>query len=446
MSELTVTNPIQFYLKEVAIVTKSGDKIDIQKIFDEINIFDSLFLPVVNGTMLITDAVGLSNKLSFDGSETLLLEITKDKDSDVATYKKAFRIYKQTDRANSNQSSESYILHFVADELMFSDQQRVTQSYTGKYSDIVASIMFDYLQVPASQLGGILADSSGIKKVVIPNLRPLEAIEWCSKRSVDNFSSPNYIFFQNVSGYNFVGLSELLTMPEILDVRLQAKNIDGQDKFSELSGARSYEVIAQNDSMEKTRSGVNAGKFIGFDPMTRIVQTRGISFLDVYTSMKHGNKMPNVSDMKNKAGQSNMEAFDSKKTLSMFGTGRKYSEYIKANDPESLTYIEPYEDLVFQRKSIMKHLMSKRLKFVMPGNFQLSSGYNVDVKIPELAIKEDCVESDDLSLNGKHLIVASRHIISFDKHETIIEVASTSTNREQVYASNPNQSAAVENY
>ena len=132
MSELTVTNPIQFYLKEVAIVTKSGDKIDIQKIFDEINIFDSLFLPVVNGTMLITDAVGLSNKLSFDGSETLLLEITKDKDSDVATYKKAFRIYKQTDRANSNQSSESYILHFVADELMFSDQQRVTQSYTGK--------------------------------------------------------------------------------------------------------------------------------------------------------------------------------------------------------------------------------------------------------------------------------------------------------------------------
>ena len=128
-----------------------------------------------------------------------------------------------------------------------------------------------------------------------------------------------------------------------------------------------------------------------------------------------------------------MEAFDSKKTLSMFGTGRKYSEYIKANDPESLTYIEPYEDLVFQRKSIFKNLMSKRLKFVMPGNFQLSSGYNVDVKIPELAIKEDGVESDDLSLNGKHLIVASRHIISFDKHETIIEVASTSTNREQVY-------------
>ena len=446
MSELVVTNPLQFFVKEVTIVAKNGARLDIQKIFEEINIFDSLFLPVVNGTMLINDSVGLSNKLSFDGSETLLLEIAKDKDSEIASYKKAFRIYKQTQRLNTNQSNESYILHFVSDELMFSDQQRVTQSYTGKYSDIVASIMFDYLRVPANQLGGILSDSSGIKKVVIPNLRPLEAIEWCSKRSVDNFSSPNYVFFQNVSGYNFVGLSELLTMPAVLDVRFQAKNITGQDKFSELSGARSFEVVAQNDSMEKTRSGINAGKFIGFDPMTRLVSTRGISFLDVYATMRHGNKMPNISDTKNKAGQSNMEAFDSKKALSIFGSGRKYSEYIKAKDPESLTYIEPYEDLVFQRKSIMKQLMSKRLKFVMPGNFQLSSGYNVDVNVPELAIKEDGVASEDLSLNGKHLIVASRHIISFDKHETIIEVASTSTNKEQVFTSNPNQSGAVKNY
>ena len=104
MSELTVTNPIQFFVKEVAIVTKNGGKLDIKKIFEEINIYDSLFIPVVNGTMLINDSVGLSNKLSFDGSETLLIEIAKEESSDVATYKKAFRIYKQTQRVNTNQT------------------------------------------------------------------------------------------------------------------------------------------------------------------------------------------------------------------------------------------------------------------------------------------------------------------------------------------------------
>lgn len=445
MSSLTVGQSTQFRIKEVTIVTKGGG-IDIQKIFEEINIFDSLFLPVINGTILINDSVGLSNKLLLDGSEALLIEIAKDENSDVAAFKKAFRIYKQSDRKNKNQSNESYILHFVSDELLYSDQQRVNQSYTGKYSDIIASIMFDYLQISKNNLGGVYEDSYGLRKLVIPNLRPLEAIEWCAKRATDVQKSPNYLFYQNAAGYNFVSLSTLLTMPEILDVRFQTKNTQDQTSFDELSGARSYEVIAQNDSMEKIRSGVFAGKFVGFDPMTRMVSTRGISFLDVYGSMKHGNKNPNITDTQNKAGTSYLRAFDSKKVVSIFGTGRNLSEYIKAKDPNSLTFIENYEDQMFQRNSMMKHLMSKRLKFVMPGNFQLSSGYNVNVNIPEIAIKEDGVESEDLSLNGKHLIVGTRHIIGFDKHETIIEVASTSTNNPFIASSNPSQSKVIETY
>lgn len=445
MSDISINQSIQFDVKELALVTKNGT-IDLRKIYEEINIFESLFLPVINGTILITDSIGLSNKLLLDGSESILIEVAKDKDSDIASFKKAFRVYKQSDRNNQNQNSESYVLHFCSDELLFSDQQRVNQSYTGKYSDIVENILLDYLKVPKNNLGGIYQETQGLKKLVIPNLRPLEAIEWCAKRATDIKQSPNYVFFQNISGYNFVSLSKLLTLPEILDVKFESKNIESQNSFDELSSARHFEVVSQNDSLEKTRTGVNAGKFIGFDPLTRTISTRGISFLDIYGSMDHGNKMPNVSDIKNRTGQSNLEAFDSKKIVSIFGASRKYSEYIKAKDPTSLTFVENYEDLNFQRTAIFKHLMSKRLKFVMPGNFQLSTGYNVNVNVPEIAVKELGSTNEDLSLNGKHLIVGTRHIIGFDKHETIIEVASTSTNNDFVPSSNPAQSSAIENY
>jgi hypothetical protein len=66
--------------------------------------------------------------------------------------------------------------------------------------------------------------------------------------------------------------------------------------------------------------------------------------------------------------------------------------------------------------------------------------------VPEIAVKELGSTNEDLSLNGKHLIVGTRHIIGFDKHETIIEVASTSTNNDFVSSSNPAQSSAIENY
>lgn len=445
MSDLKVSQSSQFFIRELTIVTKSGN-IDVKKSFDEINIFDSLFLPVINGTILITDSIGLSNKLLFDGSESILIEIGKDEDSDIVMYKKAFRIYKQTDRKNRNQNSESYILHFVSDELLFSDQQRITQSYNGTYSEIVERIMFDYLKVPKNNLGGLYDQTYGLKKLVVPNLKPLEAIEWCTKRSLNEKQSPNYLFFQNVSGYNFVSLSRLLTLPEIIDLKFESKNLPDQDSIDEMSGVKYFEVVKQEDSIEKIRSGINAGKFIGFDPITRGIATRAISFLDVYSTMDHANKQPNISEIKNKDGLSNLESYDSKKTVSIFGTARKYSEYIKAKDPTSLTFIENYEDILFQRKAIINHLMSKRLKLVMAGNFQLSSGFNVNVTIPEMARKEKNTTDEDLTLSGKHLIVGSRHIIGFEKHETVIEVASTSTNKDFISSSGSNESSAISGY
>ena len=192
---LTVSNSTQYKVNEISIVTKGGP-IQVTGIFEELNIFDSLMLPVLSGNILIADSIGLSGKLLFDGSEVIQIDITKDQDGQIAAFKEAFRIYKQTDRKNLNQNSEKYILHFVSDELMFSDQQRVNQSYETTYSNIVEKILTHYLEVAPSNRA-LHENTSGIRKVVIPNLRPLEAIEWCAKRSIDEKKSPNFVFFEN---------------------------------------------------------------------------------------------------------------------------------------------------------------------------------------------------------------------------------------------------------
>ena len=221
---IAIKKSTQFKINELFIVTKTGETIDIQSIYEEISIFDSMFTPVMSGNILIKDAVGLSGILLFDGTEMLLIDISKDANSDVANFRKAFRIYKQSDRKNEGMNSESYALHFAADEIMFSDQQRVNQSYEGTYSSVVGKILTNYLKVPENQLGGRYEDSIGIRKIAIPNLRPLEAIDWCAKRAVDQNQSPNFMFFQNMTGFNFVTLSTLLSEVDVLDVRIEPKN------------------------------------------------------------------------------------------------------------------------------------------------------------------------------------------------------------------------------
>ena len=440
-----VKSSTQFKINELVIMTKAGP-IDISGIFEEISIFDSILMPVISGNILIKDSIGLSGKLLFDGSEAILIDIVKTENSEVASFKKAFRIFKQSNRKEDGLNSEIYILDFVSDELMYSDQQRINQSYETTYTEIVKRIMNDYLQVTPNNLGGYFDNSSGVRKVIIPNLRPLEAIQWCAKRSVDLNRSPNFMFYQNLTGFNFVTLSNLLTQEEILDIKFEAKNLKGNNPINEISSARTIEVVKQTDGIEKTRSGVNAGKFIGFDPLTRTVGVKNIGFGDHYNKMKHSNENPNVSVIDNRGGVKNIEAFDSKKTLSFFSTARQYSNYIKKYDPTSISKEDNTEEYIFQRKAILSNLMSKRLKIVMPGNFQLTSGFNVNVIAPNFGIKEKGADNNDPSISGKYVIIASRQIIGYEKHETILEVATSSTDNEFVPVSNPQQTKEILEY
>jgi hypothetical protein len=440
-----VKSSTQFKINELVIMTKAGP-IDISGIFEEISIFDSILMPVISGNILIKDSIGLSGKLLFDGSEAILIDIVKTENSEVASFKKAFRIFKQSNRKEDGLNSEIYILDFVSDELMYSDQQRINQSYETTYTEIVKRIMNDYLQVTPNNLGGYFDNSSGVRKVIIPNLRPLEAIQWCAKRSVDLNRSPNFMFYQNLTGFNFVTLSNLLTQEEILDIKFEAKNLKGNNPINEISSARTIEVVKQTDGIEKTRSGVNAGKFIGFDPLTRTVGVKNIGFGDHYNKMKHSNENPNVSVIDNRGGVKNIEAFDSKKTLSFFSTARQYSNYIKKYDPTSISKEDNTEEYIFQRKAILSNLMSKRLKIAMPGNFQLTSGFNVNVIAPNFGIKEKGADNNDPSISGKYVIIASRQIIGYEKHETILEVATSSTDNEFVPVSNPQQTKEILEY
>jgi len=442
---LEVKKSTQFEIRELTLVVKGGS-IDIISIFEEINLYDSLFLPVMSGNILIKDAIGLSGKLLFDGSEVLLVDIAKNVDSDIASFKKAFRVYKQSSRQNEGLNSETYVLHFVSDDLIYSDQQKINQSFEGTYSYIIEKILENYLKIPASQAKGIYENSVGIKSIVIPNLKPLEAIEWCAKRAVDINQAPNFMFYQNSIGYNFASLSTLLTQENILDIQFSPKNLSDSNPASEISSARGLEVVEQNDNIKKGREGVNAGQFIGFDPITRTVAKKNISFGDIYSKIKHANETPDVSIIKNRDGLDSTQAYDSKKTVSIFGAAQQISKYIKQNDPTSISKIENLESFLFQRKAFISMLMNKRVKIAMPGNFQLTSGFNIYLEAPTFGAKEKGGDNQDKSLSGKYLIVASRQIIGYDKHETIIEVATTSTERDFVAVSSSSQVEELKEY
>ena len=82
----------------------------------------------------------------------------------------------------------------------------------------------------------------------------------------------------------------------------------------------------------------------------------------------------------------------------------------------------------------------------MPGNFQLSSGFNVNVNVPFFGEKDKNEENRDKNLSGRYLITSARHILKQTEHESIIEVASTTSENDDIISNTRDQNDVLESY
>ena len=410
----------QYVIKTLSISTKSG-VIDITGIFEELSIVDSVFSPCMSGHVVIKDANNLNSKFQFDGSEFLLVEISKQ-DLDL-TIKKVFRIYKQTDRRAVNPNTEAYVLHFVSEEYLLSIQQKVSRRYDATYSGAVARIMADFLHVNSL---GVFDETVGIKNIVVPSLSPIDAINWMAKKSVGKDRVPGFLFYENIDGYNFANITTLLSSEPVTELNMNVKNLslDNSD-LGELVGIRHFEVMEQYDLLHSIKNGVHAGKYIGIDSTTSTLVERPFSFNDLYASHKPMNDSPGIPVIDNKLGSS-FEQYNSYVVVGMSDVAKRSSEYFKSSSPDEITKADDMEMYVLQRPRIMSSIMKQRIKLVIPGNFGLSSGYTFKLKVPKYGIKSEEEDVKDDTLYGNYLIVGTRHLITYEKHETIMEAVKES--------------------
>lgn len=421
--EFNLNTTTQFIINELKIISKFG-VFDLTNIYQELNIFDSIFTPCMSGNILIDDAIGLTKELKFDGAEYIKINISKSKENiSFLSINKTFRIYKQSNRKNNNETSESYVLSFVSEEFVFSEQKKVNQSYTGKYSDAALSILTTHLKVPTDKFG-IIDDTQGIHNYIIPLLSPMESMNWLLKRAVNSDNLANFVFFENSIGFNFVSLSTLYKFDPLYNINFQPKNV--VDNLSdEFLGVRNFNFVSSFDLIDNIKNGFFANKFIGFDILTRNIVINELDMASIFKQKL--NKHPNASTGLNRENKDLSEMHDSKVTLYPFQSSRFNQTYVKKNDNAAATIIDDAHTYIPQRKAILNNLLQKKICVNLPGNFAISSGFVLNLKTHSYSAQTEKSSNDD-SMSGKYLIIGTRHIIRPEKHETICELASDSTN------------------
>ena len=418
VDQVGVVNSKDFDVKTLELINSGGQTVDLRKIWMEIQIFQDIFSSVMSGSILINDGLDHFNNFYFCGNE--YLQVSIDKPSFGKPIEKVFRIYKVDGRKPGSDSSQIYQLNFCSEELIFSNQKLVSKAYKGKKTgDIIKDILVNELKVDASRLK-TLEQTSGVYDYVVPNYRPLEAIQWAVSRSYDASKKYCYFFYEDRDGFQFKSYNTMIKQKPLKTLKYEIKTVD-QDPANNRDSIDKFEILNDFDILTSLTNGAFASKLLSVDLFTQSFRTDTYS-LDVAESQKNLlNQYKPLNALKNQDNKSITAAHDA-----------FFRSFVSINDQPNEKDTDVTKWLM-NRALHMSLIHNFRIRIIVPGDIFLKAGDVVKYEFPKFEGADSKGKSVDEYRTGNYLVAAINHKFTNGDQsafESIIELVSDSVSKQ----------------
>lgn len=223
----------------------------------QLNIYQSMFQPTMHAELLVIDAIGLFENFPMIGEETIEINYrpTRDLDTESGGADRAASNVISTLRfmVNSVQAinpdakgrSQSYILKLYSLEMRENSRKRIQRAFNAKYSEAIEKILQqdlveDKLKIDNSA-NTRFEETKGVFHFIVPNIRPLGAINWMVRRAVPANSKASAMFFyETFNGFYLKAYESLIEEGnQYFDQPYPSSISDGYDR-------KKYIYIADN--------------------------------------------------------------------------------------------------------------------------------------------------------------------------------------------------------
>lgn len=419
--------PQDFSLKTLNFLDSSGQKIDFRKLMIDMSYYEDIYTFAASGYVTIIDAQGFVESMELTGNEFIEVDFGKIKDAPNENIQR-FRVYKLGNRKPSgNNNSEPYTLYFCSEELMLSEQIKISKSYNGqKISSIVSDILLDKLKIKSTNIETI-EETTGMYDFVIPKMRPFEAISWVSTyaRPQRYGNTADMLFFETKNGFNFRSLQSMYKDDIYATYRYEPKNISGQNQNiqDKTTQVLDYEFNKVYDMMHDINSGAFANRLVSIDPMTRSFNVTDFDYTK--NTMEKLNPAGVLNDLQNRLGTNISQAFEGVLKVATGNFNQANIPYIKEKEGGFAKDIS-IEKFIPLRTAAISLANYTSIKMTIPGDPGLTAGRTINFDLYSLKPTDNLKELDKF-YSGKYLVTAVRHIIQPTRYQTILEIAKDSS-------------------
>jgi hypothetical protein len=398
----------EYELSSVVLLNSIGQIIDIKFQTQDLNIYQDIFSNSLSGELLVVDSLNIPTAFSLHGTEYVYIKLSTP---GFKAIDRIFRIYKISEYGLRNLNSVEYTIHFCSEEFVLNQQTRISKSYKNiKNSQIVVDILKNQLKISDERLKDCaIEETKGVQSLIVPNMKPFEAINWLSSFSINNSLSSAFVFFETQFGFNFRSLESLYSDPVYKQLSIQPKNIISENdrkQFNHSSPDR-FRIKQLFDVLETESTGGYASSMLRLNLSSQEHKT--LKFNPVTNVSKHLNEYIPFNNATNRLGNSLV-------------ADSAYIRYFPSFQGD-LT-----DKWLLQRASQFSLLNSFRMDIQLPGDSQLCAGTILDLDFPLIQpIDASSKVSQDPYISGKYIVTSIRHRVFNNKYFNYAEICKDSS-------------------
>ena len=279
----------EFILEKCEIVSCGDDRVDVSKELMQLDIYESIDSPLLQGNLVFTDNFGLTNTMPIVGQEILRLKIRTPSTmggGDFGEEKiidRQFYINKVNSAKSLKPDVQAVSVEFVSMEGIRNNRTIVDRILTGTYSSIAKQMLKSDLKTKKTVF---VEESSGIKKIVANELTPIDIINQCKKEAVSKENGqPTYRFFETLTGFHFRSIQSMYATESAQQYTIveNETTVEGRPDFmAEYARIRDYNINRNPDTMSGTVTGQFSSELTVHDIFNKDIITTNFNYFDQF--------------------------------------------------------------------------------------------------------------------------------------------------------------------
>lgn len=429
-------------IESLKLLSLNNTLTDLDDFLIELNLYEDMFTNFLRGDIAISDSRNLIQILPIIGEEYLLLKFRTPSFPDAV--EKTFRITQVTDRKIvRDNNTQTFILHFVSQELILDILLPVFRSFEGNIDEVVIDLFANYIsysrdiesnstdtvikEIEKVTPLNIFTETENKVKFVSPGWSPFKCINWLASKSIPKEGKAcNFLFFESNKSFYFGSIESIFDFTNknasfIGTYSISASNIKDENRGTinrEYFLTESVDMVTTTDYVKNYTNGYLANRLITLDVFNKKYELIDYDHTEEYFKYKHSSGEKSVpifaeGSLKNPAT-----------SISFYPVNPKLFNNFADNVSEKMGKIYG------NRKSTLLELTNLKLNINVPGRTDVEIGNMLRFIYPELGPKDNPnTKAEDTQYSGYYIITAIRHKITKTdtlEHRMVMEIVKDS--------------------